>query len=87
MEDKKYYVYFLQSIKDASYYIGVTDNVQRRISQHNKGESKSTDPKRPWTIKRVEEFADINSAYKRERFMKKMKSRKIIEKIINSGRN
>jgi putative endonuclease len=87
MESKKYFVYFLQSTRDASYYTGVSDNVERRLIQHNKGESKSTASKRPWTLKRVEAFTDINSAYKREKFLKKMKSRKIIEKIINSDRD
>lgn len=84
MKTKKYYVYFLQSLIDGSYYVGVSDNVQRRFKQHSDGESKSTSSKRPWIIKRMEEYLDINSAYKRERFLKRMKSRKIIEKIINS---
>jgi putative endonuclease len=87
MESKRYFVYFLQSIKDASYYIGVSDNVERRLHQHNNGESKSTASKIPWLLKRIEEFPDINLAYKRERFLKKMKSRKIIERVINSDKN
>jgi putative endonuclease len=85
MNKNKYFVYFLQSKKDASYYIGVSDDAQRRLNQHNNGESKSTAPKRPWILKRVEEFSDIRLAYQRERFLKRMKSRKIIEKIIKSG--
>jgi len=83
MKSKKYFVYFLKSLKDGSYYIGVSDNSGRRLKEHNAGLSKSTSPKRPWKIIRLEEFDNIKDAYQRERFLKSKKSRKIIEKIIN----
>jgi putative endonuclease len=86
MQNKSYHVYFLQSLKDNSYYIGVTNNVQERFKDHNNGFSKSTASKRPWILKRVEKYPDIRSAYQRERFLKAKKSKKIIEKIINSGK-
>ncbi len=79
-----YYVYFLKSLKDGSYYIGVSDNVQRRFKEHNNGLSKSTKTKRPWEIVRVEKFNDIREAYQREKFLKAKKSKKIIEIIIRS---
>ena len=78
------YVYFLQSLKDGSYYIGTTSNVDERLQDHNARLSKSTAHKRPWTLKRIEKYPNISLAYKRERFLKSKKSRKIIEKIINS---
>jgi putative endonuclease len=78
-----YYLYILQSEKTGRYYIGVTSNVQRRLKEHNSGLVKSTAPYKPWELKRVEEFSDINSAYQRERFIKAKHSRKIIEKIAS----
>lgn len=84
MKESAHYVYFLQSLKDSSYYVGVTNSVSKRIGDHNNGLSKSTAPKKPWVLKRIEKYQDIKSAYARERFLKKMKSRKIIEKIIDS---
>jgi len=83
---KPYYVYFLQSQKDGSYYIGVTVNTAARLKDHNTGLSKSTEPKRPWVLKRIEKYPDIKTAYRRERFLKAKKSRKIIKKIIESGK-
>ena len=83
---KPYYVYFLQSIKNSSYYIGVSANTDVRLKDHNAGLSKSTAPKRPWVLKRVEKYPDIKSAYQRERFLKAKKSHKIIKKIIKSGK-
>jgi len=81
--DKPYYVYFLQSLKDKSYYIGVSDSPNKRLKQHNAGLSKSTAPKRPRLLKKTEKYRNIKLAYQRERFLKAKKSRKIIEKIIN----
>jgi len=81
----KHYVYILQSMKNKRYYIGVTNNTQRRIIEHNSGLVRSTAPHKPWILKRVEEFPDINTAYQRERFIKSKRSRKIIETIIRSA--
>ena len=80
-----YYVYFLQSAKDWSFYIGVTNDVGRRFEEHNSGQSKSTATKRPWRLKRIERFNTIEEAYQRERWLKKQKSKKIIEKITQDA--
>ena len=82
----KHYVYILQSEKNKRYYVGVTNNVERRIGEHNLGKVKSTAPYKPWSLKRKEEYPDINTAYKRERFIKAKHSRRIIETIIMSGK-
>jgi putative endonuclease len=79
-----YFVYILQSEKDNRYYVGTTANIERRLKEHNTGSVKSTTAYRPWTLKRLEEFPDISAAYKRERFIKAKRSRKIIKKIIAS---
>ena len=84
MKSKIYFVYYLESSKDGSYYIGVTNCVRRRLFEHNSGLSKSTASKKPWILRKTEEYPNINLAYQREIFLKKKKSKKIIEKIINS---
>ena len=80
-----YYVYFLKSIKTNKYYVGVSNDVKRRLKEHNNGLSKFTAPYKPYELKRVEKFVKIEDAYKREIFIKKKKSKKIIELIIKSG--
>ena len=79
-----HYLYILQSKKNNRYYVGVTNDIERRLEEHNSGYVKSTAHYRPWTLKRVEEFPDMNLAYQRERFIKAKHSRKIIEIIIAS---
>lgn len=42
-----FYVYLLQSLKDDSYYIGQTDNIDKRLKKHNNKEVKSTKYRAP----------------------------------------
>ncbi|PIY96663.1 MAG: hypothetical protein COY66_03650 [Candidatus Kerfeldbacteria bacterium CG_4_10_14_0_8_um_filter_42_10] len=79
-----YYAYILQSQKDFGYYIGVTSDIKKRLYEHNSGLSKSTKPRRPFKLVRVEKYEDRKTAYQRERFLKSKKSSKIIEKIIKN---
>ncbi len=77
-----HFVYILQSKSNGKYYIGCSGNIEKRLAQHNSGYSKSTKAGVPWVLKRVEEFPTLVKARKREREIKKMKSRKWIEQLL-----
>ena len=66
-----YYTYILQC-SDLSYYVGVTNDLDRRISEHNNDENRSsyTFSRRPVVIKYYEDFMDINQAIAREKQLK-----------------
>ena len=66
-----YYTYILQC-NDLSYYVGVTNDLDRRLLEHNNGEDKSsyTFDKRPVIMKYYEHFVDINQAILREKQLK-----------------
>jgi putative endonuclease len=55
-------VYLLRSLKDKKYYIGQTDNLSKRILQHNNGEVKSTKYRRPFELIGIEEYESQNKA-------------------------
>ena len=80
-----FYVYILQNISVGRYYVGVTENVRKRLYEHNNGFSKSTAPYRPFTLRRVERFQTVTEAYRRERFLKSKKSARLLELIIQSS--
>ena len=82
----KYTVYILKSKRDNSYYIGNTNNLEKRLIRHNKGYNKSTKRKTPWEIVYIEYYDNRQKAIKRELEIKKIKSRKYIEKLIFGGR-
>ena len=77
-------VYIIKSQKWDKYYTGVTDNLEKRLYEHNNGLSLYTKGGGKWALKHFEEFDSIRDAYKREKFIKNKKSRKIIGKIIGS---
>jgi len=82
MDDEKFFVYILQSMKDFSFYVGQCDDLDKRMSKHFDGISKYTAGKRPWRLVYFEMFASRSEAIKREGQIKKMKSRKYIEELI-----
>jgi putative endonuclease len=75
-------VYILESLKDGSYYVGSTNNLEDRLKRHNKGRVAYTKPKRPWKLVYSEEYPDRSSAAKREYEIKKHKSREFVETLI-----
>ncbi|HZK06920.1 MAG TPA: GIY-YIG nuclease family protein [Bacteroidales bacterium] len=77
--------YILQSEKNGRFYVGSSDNLNRRILEHNSGQTKSTKTGKPWKILFSFDFDDSIAGLKAERRVKALKSRKIIEKIINGS--
>jgi putative endonuclease len=46
----KYFVYAIKSETDNRIYVGMSKNPDKRLSEHNNGETKSTKGFRPWHI-------------------------------------
>ncbi|WP_025667766.1 GIY-YIG nuclease family protein [Aquimarina megaterium] len=78
------YILFSESID--MYYVGHTANIKDRLVRHNQGRSKSTKRGAPWRLMYSERFKTKSEAYQREMEIKKKKSRKYIENLINSSR-
>jgi putative endonuclease len=81
-----YYFYILQSESTGRYYIGQTDNLDRRLSEHNDSRytgSKTTKRfKGSWKLVYSEEYKARHEAMARERQIKGWKSRGAIERLI-----
>lgn len=78
-------VYVLQSEKIGKYYIGSTDNLEDRLIRHNRGYSKYTKNKGPFKVVYKEEFKTRSEARKKEYYLKSLKSKVMIEKLINAA--
>jgi len=77
-----FFTYILQSLKDQSFYIGFSSNLEQRLIKHNNAKTGYTATKKPWKIVYFETFELESDARKRERAIKKKKSRKHIEFLI-----
>ncbi|MFC1703948.1 GIY-YIG nuclease family protein [Candidatus Omnitrophota bacterium] len=62
-----YYVYVLQSKKNKNkLYIGNTNNLERRLAEHNSGDGYFTKTYKPFKIVYYEAFLDKHDAVNRE---------------------
>jgi len=76
------FLYILYSKKLDRYYIGSTNDPRRRIDEHQRGQTKSTQRGTPWELKLLQSFPSINQATRAEKILKRWKNRSIIERII-----
>lgn len=77
------FVYILQSEKTGRYYIGSTVDVERRLGEHNSGQTVSLRYQRPLRVVFQKKYDTILEARRSELLLKKYKSRKILEQIIS----
>lgn len=75
-------VYIIYSQKIDRFYVGATDNLEWRIERHNAGWGRFTKRGIPWKLVYSEEFNSKTDALKREKFIKRQKSRDFIERLI-----
>ena len=66
-----HYVYFLKSTSSRWIYIGTTNNLGRRLREHNNGKSAFTSRKGPWNLVYFEAYKDERDAIAREKSLKK----------------
>ena len=80
------FVYILKSLKDGSYYVGSTQNVESRVKHHNQTGTQYTKQKRPWELVYTEEHPDRSTAMQREYAIKRHGGKKFIESLIKKSR-
>jgi putative endonuclease len=66
----KYYVYILKSKIADRYYIGSTQNLKRRLEEHNNRKKRWTSRFQPWEVIHSEEYDNRTEAVIREKRLK-----------------
>ena len=83
-----YYVYILLSEKDGKFYTGSTNDLKRRINEHNSGRVNSTKDRLPMKLIYYEACIDEIDARARETYLKSgMGKRYIRNRLKNYLRN
>ncbi|HOZ55759.1 MAG: GIY-YIG nuclease superfamily protein [Parcubacteria group bacterium ADurb.Bin316] len=80
-----WFVYLIRSLLDGSHYIGYTENLQKRITEHNQGKTKSIKHKIPFKLIYFEAYANKTLARKRELELKNNSFRK--KELIDRFKN
>ena len=81
------FVYILKSSKQDWYYVGSTENLEKRLAIHNSGGVRSTKSKMPLIPVYSEKLDNIAEARKRERLIKDQRilKEKIIKNLASSS--
>jgi putative endonuclease len=65
-----FYAYAIKSLTRNYIYVGLTNNLERRIEEHNKGENKSTKAYRPFVLIFSQECETRVEAREMEKYLK-----------------
>jgi len=82
MSNRFHYVYVLESQKDGNRYIGLTDDLRKRVSEHNSGKSFATRPRRPLQLIYYEACLSEVDARRREHYFKVTGGRRFLAKRL-----
>ena len=78
--DKTYYVYVLRSMMDATLYVGMSEDVVKRLDEHNRGKSQFTKAHQPWELIYSELVGTRELARKREKYYKSTAGKNYLRK-------
>jgi len=84
-----FFVYIIQSQMDGTFYKGFTTNIERRLEEHNSGESRYTAKKMPWDLVYLQKMTSKKEALIREKQIKHFNSnylKQLIENYKNNNR-
>ena len=77
-----YILYVLKSRVAKKSYVGITNNLKRRLRQHNLGNNFYTKKYLPWELIYQEEFVSRKEARKREKYFKAGTGRRFLKKFV-----
>ena len=75
-------LYVLKSLSRNYLYVGMTNDLERRVKQHNNGLNKTTKPYRPFEIILVDEYPSRAEARNREKFLKSGVGKEILKSFL-----
>ena len=82
--DNFWYVYVLKSDRDGKFYIGSTNNLERRVKEHQLGKNISTAKRLPMELIYFEGHRSQEDAVRREKYFKTTKGKVTLRQILRS---
>jgi len=78
----KHFVYAIKSRKDTRIYVGISSNPERRLREHNRGETPSTKSYIPWTLIYKKLLSSRIEAREEEKRLKSGYGKEFLKSII-----
>jgi putative endonuclease len=85
MRKLQYCVYVLKSEEDRELYIGFTEDLNRRLTEHIKGYNKATAPRRPFELVFAEFYKAKSDALRRETYFKSQKGKRALRLMLKDS--
>ena len=80
-----FYTYILKCEKTNTLYTGATDNLERRLEQHNNGEVYYTKSRLPVTLVYFEACLNKFDAFRREKYLKTGMGKRFLKNRLKGG--
>ena len=80
-----HYTYVLLSLKDKKFYIGSTNNLERRLKEHHSGSNISTKSRLPLELVYYEAHLSKKDAARRERYFKTTKGKSTLQQMLRES--
>ena len=77
-----HFVYIIKSKTHATRYIGSTDNIPKRLQEHNNKKCRYTSGRIPWNLFYQEKYETRAEAMQREKFLKSGQGRKWLDEKL-----
>ena len=77
-----FWVYVLKSRRTGRRYVGCTADLDWRIEEHNRGQTRATRGGAPWDMVHKECFVSRGEALRREGFLKSGRGRRELDGIV-----
>jgi len=84
MKLRIYYIYVLQSEIDKQNYVGYTQDLRKRLEEHNKGLIQSTKKRKPLQLIYWEGCLNQKDALKREKYLKSSWGKRYIKNRLSN---
>jgi putative endonuclease len=75
-------LYVLQSKVSGGFYVGYTENIKRRLKEHNSGLNQSTKSKKPWKLIFFEGYLNKKDAQRREKYLKTSQGMRLLKRML-----
>ncbi|MEX2596602.1 MAG: GIY-YIG nuclease family protein [Salibacteraceae bacterium] len=79
-----YTVYVIRNSLTGKLYKGQTEHLEKRLTEHNQGHTKTTRGEGIWSVVYSEVFETRQEALKREKYFKSAAGRRFLKKVLSA---
>jgi putative endonuclease len=77
-------VYAIRSLGRHYLYVGMTNDLERRLAEHNNGENRSTKAYKPFVLIYSESFSNRSLAREKEKYLKSGIGKEFLKSLLKS---